>query len=153
MQVQLFTLFLPAPQLLVFFSIGIDVVFLHLPCRGMRIEPETALRQPNPPATQSLHCVSLSRITFENIEQPADADSAVSPVSLHGSEAGTEVSTKEEAVHKTQVETEEEKGGCAKLDNGIVGEGESSSHYRHNRTFHLIMAPSLSIECVRNGQI
>ncbi len=79
----------------------------------------------------------LSRITFENIEQPADADSAVSPVSLHGSEAGTEASTKEEAVHKTPVETEEEKGGCAKLDNGIVGEGESSSHYRHKRTFHL----------------
>ncbi len=43
-------------------------------------------------------------------------------------------------MHKTPVETEEEKGGCAKLDNGIVGEGESSSHYRHNRTFHLNMA-------------
>jgi hypothetical protein len=73
------------------------------------------------------------------MEQTADADSAVSPVSLHGSEAGTEATTKEEAVHKTPVETEEEKGGCAKLDNGIVGEGESSSHYRHNRAFHLNM--------------
>ncbi len=107
---------------------------------GTRIEPGIALRQPDAPATQSLNCVSLSRITFENIEQPADADSAVSPVRLHGSEAGTEASTKEEAVHKTPAETEEEKGGCAKLDNGIVGEGESSSHYRHNRTFYINMA-------------
>jgi hypothetical protein len=109
----------------------------HVP--GIRIEPWIVLRQPDAQATQSLHCVYLSRITFENIEQPADADSAVSPVSLHGSEAGTEVSTKDEAVHKTPAETEEEKGGCAKLDNGIVGEGESSSHYRQNRTLHLNM--------------
>jgi hypothetical protein len=73
------------------------------------------------------------------MEQPVDADSAVSPGSFHGSEAGTEATTKDEAVHKTPVETEEEKGGCAKLDNGIVGEGDSSSHYRHNRAFHLNM--------------
>ncbi len=105
---------------------------------GTRIEPGTASAQ-RTSSHSIFKVVFLSRITFENIEQPADADSAVSPVSLRGSEAGTEVSAKEEAMHKTPLETEEEKGGCAKLDNGIVGEGESSSHYRHNRTLYLNM--------------